>query len=242
MEAWVIVGLALSVASPASAQTLDEALEHFYGARFDDAAEALDAVLASDALDLPAAVEAHRYRAALYLLAGDDVEARRHARAAVALDPQIAPPEGVSRAASVFDAARASLPDAPARLAIRAREVDGAREVEASVAPHVPTLVGEVSLRCGEDEAREPGASARLTVLDAASCDARAYSPGGAALLREALTLDALDESDGLDETTLIGLLAGAGGAVVLTVIIVAVAVALDPPGVSFDALEVPWQ
>lgn len=240
--ALALLALGLSAPRPAAAQpSVEEALEQFYGARFDRAAEVLDSVLASPELDLETAVEAHRYRAALYLLSGDDVEARRHARAAVALDPAVRAPEGVSRAESVFAAARASLPDAPTRLELRAREVADGRLVEAEAAPFVPALFGELALACGELDTRGEGPRVELTVTaDAALvCEAVATSSGGAILLRRSLALEGAPAGSD-DDVLLWGLLGGGGGALVLAAIVI-VAVATSSGGIRFDSVDVQW-
>ncbi len=235
--AGLAVALALLAPAEGLAQPrLDEARERFYAARFDDAAARFDEVLARPDLDVETAVEAHRYRAALHLLAGEEVEARRHARAAVALDPAVRAPEGVSRVEPVFEAARASLPDAPSRVSIQAGE---GRQVRAVIDPYVAALFAELELRCGDT--REVGSGARVSVEappDAIDCQARALTAGGAALLTERLTLDGTASEE---DVTLYAILGGAGGAVLLGVVIAVVAAVASDDGVRFDQVSGPW-
>ncbi len=185
----VTAALTVSGPAPAAAQSLDDARALWFEADFEGARREFRELLESPALDAPKALEAHRHLAVLYLVLGDDARARDHAEAAVALEPDVTPPEGSPGAAeALFRLARERVGAAGATLAIDAPAplVVGERgTVRASLEHAPPALASSVRLRCDGAEARSAPPTVELEVVPEGTvhCTAEALSPRGAALV-----------------------------------------------------------
>lgn len=190
--------LLLSHASVSSAQTLDEARRAYLEADFRRSAETFEAVLETPSVDRAGAVEAHRHLAALRLLLGDAALARRHAEAAVALDPATSPPEGAPPAAeSLFDEARDAFGGRAAAIAIEGETAGDDLDVRASVSPAPEALADRIGLRCvhGADAAEEtaelPEVALRIArPAQTVHCRAWITGGGGAQLIDASATFD----------------------------------------------------
>jgi len=179
-------------AAPAGAQSLDRARQLYMEADFRGAADAFEEVLAAEELQLEVAAAAHGALAALRLMLGDEATARSHAEAAVALDPEVAAPDGAPESAGALLREVAATTEA-AVLAIEAEEpLTGGEEasVSARLTPAPRLLVAELRLACESDggvaDERGPPPVVRLAVRvdgTAVRCQAAAVSTGGAPLL-----------------------------------------------------------
>lgn len=183
-----------------NAQSLDDARRHYLSAEFEEAIEGFDAVLASPSLTRVDAVEAHRYLVALRQLLGDEAMARRHAEAALALDPSAAAPEGSApEVLARFQEARASLGGERATLTVGAPDGVDAGEsatVVARLAPAPEGMATRLHLRCasGTSVAEERAAppEVRVDILvdgDSVLCRAAALTVAGASILNERVEL-----------------------------------------------------
>jgi len=227
----------LALSSVVSAQSVEQGRELYLEAEFEGAAAAFDAALGVSSLTSDEALEAERYLTALHLMLGDEGAARRHAEAAVALDPDVSAPEGSPPEAEALlrDVARER--GGPAELTI---ERDSPSEVSARIHP-VPTgLVERLRLSCGDvsDEGVPPSLSVHVDPEADVDCEAAALSPGGVALLSATRSL-AVGAVTSADDTFYEGeddeaegapiwpwLVAGAGVLVAAAVIIAVIAVA----------------
>lgn len=192
--------LAVAVASPALAQSLEEARRSYLNADFRVAAEQFDAVLATPTVDRAAAVEAHRHLAALQMLLGDDDAARRHAEAAVAFDPAAAAPEGAPPALEeVLAAARESFGGRAAAIGIELAEGASGATVRATVTPAPEALAERIGLRCVrgaasvEETAALPSVTAAVPSGETGAVHCRAWiaGRGGAHLIESSAQLRA---------------------------------------------------
>jgi hypothetical protein len=181
-------------ASSAAAQSVEDARRLYLDADFQGSADAFAAVLTRPSVDALEAAESHRYLVLLRHLLEDGPGARRHAAAAVALDPGVEAPEGsppdvqqlLDRAREESGGQRAAITiaaDGPARSGENVR-------VRATLAPAPEALATTMSLRCvsGSANAEERGAppEVRLEIEldgDTILCRASAGPAGGAALV-----------------------------------------------------------
>lgn len=214
---WLAV---LGAPAPAHAQSVDSARRLYLDARFDQAAEAFEQILARPSLGAAEAAEAHCHLVALHTMMGDPDAAQRHAEAAVALDPAVAVPEGAPRQAEQLLAeARTKLGGRRATLEIEAakRLQEGAEvEITATLDPAPAVLASQLHLLCisgtstGEQRSSPPQVRVRVVPSDeAVYCRASARSAGGAALLsqRRDLPVGATADDETARETD-----AGSGG------------------------------
>lgn len=246
--AWLgLVATVVVCASPAAAQSIDEARRHYLQAEFEEAVAGFEAVLEAPSLTLDEAVEAHRHMMALRQLLGDEAGAVRHAEAAVALDPTVAPPEGASPALGEMIAQARERLGGRARLRIEAPEplaLDEAGRVVAELAPAPEGLVGELRLRCASgssvEEQRGPAPSVELSItpVDAeVLCSAAAATMGGATLFeaREELLIGATEDgptpAGGGDDGVAIGVGVGIGAAALIAAGVVLAVVFLGGGG-----------
>jgi hypothetical protein len=186
------LGFALAMvavgAAPASAQSIEDARQRWFDADFEGALGAFEAVLASPALTSAQALDAHRYVAVLALALGREAAAQAHADAAVALDPEVTPPEGAPEAAeALFRMAQRRQGGHPAALSIDTPvtlALGAPGRVVAHLEPSPAELIGELRLRCGAEEAHGPPPSVELAVLprEALDCVAEARTAAGAIL------------------------------------------------------------
>jgi hypothetical protein len=243
----------------ASAQDLARARRHYLRAEFEEAVEGFLEILQSPALSEEEAVEAHRYLSALHQMVGDGEAAQRHARAAVALDPTVAAPEGAPEELDVLlDAAREELEGRRARLHIAAEGAITRGErvaIAVRLEPAVDALIATLELRCASgsrvEDARGAPPEVRAEVMMQAEsivCRAQGSTEGGAVLLdtREELTPRAEPAGDVLvappveanNDALWLGL--GIGGGVALVAIIVTIAVVASVPQSGNPMLDRP--
>ncbi len=178
----------LMVCSVASAQSVERGRQAYLDAEFEGAVEAFEGVLDGATLSPEDALEATRYLSALELMLDHLERARVHARAAVALDPQVRAPEGSPPAAEALLRETAREVDGAARLTIRS---EGGTRVAARLSPVPEGLVTELRLRCGEDTERgaPPSVSLASTASGDVSCDAEAVTGAGASLFTTSQTI-----------------------------------------------------
>jgi hypothetical protein len=217
---WIALGLAFSTTAAVAQEALSEAPPTaetaraiYLEARFREAADAFEAVLGRDDLDVRAAADAHVHLAALRHVLEEPERARAHAEAAVALVPDVALPEGAAaEVGAMIEQARRRFHDAPARLSLSAERADegvAQRRVRARLAPAPGALGLELSLGCGAAgiaPAEARGAPPEVEVVvpadRAARCEAVAATRGGARLFvvrRELGPAAALTTADGDD-------------------------------------------
>ena len=233
MGAWAVLACLWS-ASPAAAQTLEEARGAYLEARFEEAVPAFEAVLGSSDLSAADAGEAHRYLAALHSMLGQPDRARPHAEAALALNPEItapegAPPETEELLASIraeLRGARAALRIEPSAPLVRGRS----GELVATLVPAHLAGIPELSLRCESGDAvaeeRGPPPEVRLSLsLNGAEarCQANANNAGGSPIVRASAALPAEEASAGNDDVLVFSLIGGGAALLVAGIIIVAV-------------------
>jgi hypothetical protein len=234
--AWVVLAWFWS-ASPAAAQTLEEARGAYLEARFEDAVPAFEAVLASAGLSAADAGEAHRYLVALHTMLGQVERAEPHAEAAVALNPEITAPEGappeaeelLSSARSELRGARAALEIEPTAPLVRGRS----GELEATLVPARLAGIPELTLRCesggavAEERGPPPIVHVSLSMEGAeARCRATAVNAGGSPLVLASATLPAEEAMSGGDDVLVFSLIGGGAAVLVAGIIIVAVVLA----------------
>ncbi len=185
----------------ARAQSLDEARTRFYGADFDGARTAFEALLGAPSLTRAQAIEAHRFLAVIALGQGQHDHALDEARAAVALDPDVRPPAGTPpEGRRLFEEARRSLGPGGAQLSVASGPSltgEGAA-VTASLLPYPDALKGRLTLACDgagvppQQQSSTPPA-VRLTVVRPSSgtltCTARLASAGGTILMEQHVIL-----------------------------------------------------
>jgi hypothetical protein len=261
-----VMVLVSALSAAAEAQDLERARRLYLRARFEDAIQAFEAVLARPEMFVEEAVEAHRHLAVLHAVLGDVGEARLQAQVAVALDPAVAPPEGAPpEVEQLFATAREELGGRRAEVTIAADPFGRGDEVEvrATLDPAPPALASEISLRCesGRDSAEErgPPPSVELRVRaerDRIRCRAAAHTESGASLLtanteleagsdaersvEASLEVDDEVDDDGDGRSPLPWILAGSGAAVLAGVIAaVVVTTRSDPDGARLRAPEV---
>ena len=252
----VAFATACAVAMPAWAQEaeLEAARTAFYEANFRRARDLFTELLESPSLTREGATEAYRFLATAELLLRHADRARGHAIRAVALDPDVQPPEGSSsRAGRVFDEARDALGGEALRLRLSSESSDGdGQTVTARLTPDVAELVERVRLRCARSASDPSPRTAEVLVAEARevelhlagararwSCAATAETAHGAVLVRAVHRTESPREMGSRrdrtrtrrhrdDETSGMPLwpwLVG-GGAVVVGAIIVGIAVA----------------
>ena len=211
LAAAVAVALSVGLSPPvARAQSLDDARRLYLEADFRGAAEAYEGVLAveSDRLVL---ARAHAALSALRMMLGEEAEARAHAAAAVALDPEVVAPEGA--------------PDDARGLLHEAGEESGGRPASVEIGPEGEVLLGEtsvvvarldpaprliaaaLSLACSsggsEAEERGPPPEVRLSLLalgDHLRCEAAALAPSGQTVLRAERELEVTRPAEAGDD------------------------------------------
>lgn len=168
----------------------------WFEADFEASRDGFLAVLAQPGLTPGDARDAHRYLAALFLVLDDEPRARAHAEAAVALDLEVAPPEGApSRAADLFRMARRRLGGRAASISItpaaplRAGELG---RVGARLDPAPAELARSMRIRCDDVQAEAEGASVELelTPTQPVTCVASARTAQGAEVIVARTTLD----------------------------------------------------
>jgi len=262
---WGLGAAVLLAAAGASAQTVEEARNLYLEAEFQEAVGAFEAVLGSAELQHADAIEALRFLAALKQMLGDTDAARRHAAAAAALDPAVEAPEGAPPEVEEMLREAAGGGHAPAGVRISAAgelEPGQSARVVARVGPVVPEgLVSSVRMRCRasgggnegptfERDAPPPEVSVDVELGEEDSgldCEAGAFSPAGALLLRATESLPVgtglLDPDDGSGDedsgAVWPWIAAGAGAAVVAGVIIVIVAASGGSDQASFGPTRV---
>jgi hypothetical protein len=190
----VLLAAAPAVAQTTAAEEVEQGRALYLAADFQAAAAAFDRALGSPTLTAEEALEAHRHLAALLLALGTESEARAHAAAAVALDPEATAPEGAPPGlVELLDEARGAR--ASVAISAGALERGAATEIEATVAPAPDRLFGALRLRCADDtdaadgveaEGPAPRVTVTLSVPDDATsiaCHAAALSRGGADLV-----------------------------------------------------------
>jgi len=241
--AMVVVGVGM--ASPVRAQTAAQGRRQYMAADFERSTVTFERVLALADLTPEAALEAHRYLAALHFMLQDEAQAAIHAAAAVALDPGVSAPEGAPpEVDGLFGAARERGAGRPAAVVIEREPPasDSVVHVVARLEPAPEGLAAEVELRCeaeaAQAEQRGPVPSVRvdLTPPEGATwvdCRASAITAGGATILdaRRRLGIEpapvsilAPEEPDESSELPWPWIAVGAGAAaIVATVVIVAV-------------------
>lgn len=188
------LGLAFLLAAlcaPASARaqgSVERGWELFFEADFAQARDVFEEVLESPTLSTATALEAHRFLTALYQLLGEEPMAEAHARAAVALDPSVQPPDGMpEEVGALFARARAQHDGATARLVIEGDELLVApATVRARLIPAADMLLRRIELRCGDEErqGRPPQVEIALEQDgESVSCEARGVTAGGAIMM-----------------------------------------------------------
>jgi hypothetical protein len=194
--AFLAFAVTFSLASRADAQSIEDARGLWFDADFEASRDAFTRVLESPALTAEDALDAHRYLAVLALVLDDEPGARGHADAAVALERDVAPPEGApSSSVDLFRMARRRLGDAAATLTISSPAPlrHGVRGVVvARMANAPPGLVATLQITCGDDVAEGPVPSVSVAIVPdgAVTCSATASTHAGAALFMVHRELD----------------------------------------------------
>ncbi|MCB9593510.1 MAG: hypothetical protein H6719_12320 [Sandaracinaceae bacterium] len=219
----------MASASHASAQAaLDEGRALWAEADYEQAAAVFDAVLADPSSDHRAILQSHRYLFAIRSVLGDPAAAERHGRAALALNPNVTPPDGAEQLAGALEALRSATH--PVRLLLtyeterrhaRVRLLDDAG------------LVETLTLRCvhgaWSDVAEGPSPDLELAIAPEVGgelgCNATARTASRALLLegQDAFTLPPPDPDAGRDDPLIIAL--GIGGALLAVAALVAIVV-----------------
>ncbi len=229
----------LMATSVASAQTVDGGREAYVNAEFERAVRVFEGVRGRADLSVEDALEAERHLTALQVMLGDESRARIHARAAVALDPEVEAPEGSPPQADELLREAAADVERPSRLTIRS---EGGSRVGAHLSPEAPGLISALRLRCGDEseEGEPPAIFLESSAVGEVGCDAAALTHAGAALFEasETLTVGAValgevggDEEDQGAAPVWPWIVAGAGAAVAVAIVIVVVAVAAGGGG-----------
>lgn len=260
LTAFTVVTVVLFCAGEALADDVEEAQELYLEADFPGALEAFQELLEAEDLDLETAIESHRYLAALYLITEETRNARRHAQAALALDPDVEAPEGAPpELAHLFDEVREEQGDIPATITIEVGEEGLARGRESTVTaqlePAPPALAARLSLWCSgdlEDAADTEGAPPRVE-LDVipddegqeVHCEASAETEAGAVMVEADQDLE-VGEGRGRSRRRRSGrrvwpwALGFGGGAVIVGAIVAGALVASRPDDAFIDPPQVP--
>jgi hypothetical protein len=258
----VFLGL---LSGEARAQSVEDGRRLYLEAEFDAARDAFAAVLDRPSVDVAQAAEAHRYLAALYAVLRDEGATRRHAEAAVALDPAVTAPAGAPSAlGALLDEVRRETGGARATLHIGAE--DGVRPAEPArvrlaLDPAPEALASTLRLRCvsGTESAEERGAppsvEVELTVAgDEVNCGGTAYTRGGAPLLSATEVLEPAPraetgdaavlvpaEDDGSDGSALPWLLVGGAAVVAAAVVVAVILIGGDGERASLGEPRIQW-
>jgi hypothetical protein len=201
-----------------AAQDVDAGVRFFESAEFERAREAFAAALADEDLTREAATRAHQHLGAILQILGEEEGSRRHAAAAIALDPGVGPPGGAPGFEPVLAAARREQGQMAALRVEAPRSIPAMRDtrIVATLDPAPPGLVASLVLRCtvGHERMERSGAppSTELVVTPPETatslhCESEGITDGGATLFRSSI------DSAG-------------GAALVVAAIVVAVAVA----------------
>lgn len=193
-SSFALTWLAVAYGAPAAAQSIEEARRLYLDADFQEAIQEFEGVLASPGVDALEAEEAHRYLAMLRVLMRDEPAARRHADAAVALDPDVEAPEGAPpEVSALLDAAREASGRRRAAIAIAAEGTVTSGErtrITATLAPAPEALAAVLSLRCAsggasaDERGAPPSVSVELAVEgESVVCRAAAGPASGASLI-----------------------------------------------------------
>ena len=246
LAASFLVGAVVFMGATAEAQEVERARQLYLEADFPAALEAFNAVLESAEVDREGALEAHRYLAALFVVFEDSENARRHAEAAVALDPEVTAPEGAPpELAELLDGVRSEQGDTAATIEIEAEEPGLERDrdgrVSARLAPAPQALAARIVLRCTgdveDDEENEgPLPQVEVTLRPSATargvqCEARAETEAGALMVEAEQELEV---HRGHGRRRVWPWVVGFGGGAVLAGVIVAVAVVASRPDDAF--------
>lgn len=243
--AWVAAALIMWTGA-ADAQSLGQARSLYFEADFEGAIDGFQAVLDRPDATRRQIVEAHRYLAGLRTALGQGEAAEQHAAAALALDPEVAPPEGAPPEAQALFARLKARPDLhAARLAIDAEpelQLTVPSRIVARLSPAPPLLFETLTLRCegagtaGQARGSPPSLALELapTASSPVECHAEALTAAGAALVARARTLPLVTPPATEQEEDAGGPLAwhwavGGVGAAALIAVIVGIAVSRSP-------------
>lgn len=252
-----VAAVILLLEGGALAEGVEEAQDLYLEADFPGALEVFNGLLESEDLDLETAIEVHRYLAALYLITEETSNARRHAEAAAALEPDVEAPEGAPpELAQLLDEIRAEQGDIPATITIEVGEDGLARGRDATITaqlePAPRALVSRLNLWCSGDleEAADTTGTPPQVELEVipdeegqqVHCEASAETGAGAVLVEAEQDLEVGEGGRRRRSGRPVWpwALGFGGGAAVVIAIVAGAVVASRPDDAFIDAPQVP--